>query len=165
MKFFWSKVKSENEPDTNQPVVTEIALKKEYRFMYENFVISSQQQLYLLLEENKGIIDVLRFDPCSIYKYGYPNDEVPHPLQRYGLGFYGFFEVRKSKWIEEIKANNRSHSRHSDSLFEKDRHFIAKFKDVTLEVIADGYQEIQMTREELNEIIATQLYYINCDEQ
>ena len=60
--------------------------------MYENFVVSRQQNFYVLLEESNNKIDALKFDPI-IYKYGYPIDEVSHPLSKYGLGFYGLFKV------------------------------------------------------------------------
>ncbi len=154
MGFFGSKSESE------KPIVTEIQLRKEYKFMYENFVISSQHKLYLLLEENNDILNVLSFR-FLIYKYGYPNDEVGHPLQSYGLGFYGFFEVKNSKWIDELKSNNRSHSKHIDSLYDNYKHYVAKFKDVTLEVIAEKYEEMEMTKNEINEILKVEFSYIN----
>lgn len=85
---------------TNQeekPEVREVTLKKEYRFMYENFIVSSQQNLYLLLEEDNEIIDALKFN-FLIYKFGYPNDEVleSHPMYKFGLSFYGLYEVINS---------------------------------------------------------------------
>ena len=63
-----------------------------------------------------------------------------HPLIKFGLDIYGFFEVLNSKWIEEIRVNNSSHSSHSDNMFNKKKHYVAKFKDVTLEVIANSYE-------------------------
>lgn len=143
----------------DQLQVKEITLKKHYRFMFENFVISSQRELFLLLEENDGVIDSLKFN-FSIYKYGYPNDEVGHPLMKFGLGFYGFYEVFNSPWIEDIKINNRSHPSHSDDAFKRKRHFIAKFKDVTLEVIADKYEEVQITKDEFINIVKKEIEYI-----
>ena len=85
-----------------EPKVIEIKLKKDYRFMYENFLISGQQELYLMLEENNGIIDLLKFN-FKVYKYGYPNDEAmgSHPMAKFGLGFYGLFEVLNSPWRSE----------------------------------------------------------------
>ena len=132
----------------NEPKVTEIRLDKHFRFMYSNFVISSQQKLYLILAKTGNNLDVIEFD-FSIYKYGYPNDEVGHPLMKYGLGFYGFYEVHNSKWIEELKLNNSSHSSHTDSIYDKKQHFIAKFKDVTLEVISYGYELKTITQKHL----------------
>ena len=57
------------------PEVVEVVLRKNYRFMYENFVIATQGDLYLLLEKSGGMVDALKFD-FSIFKYGSPNDEV-----------------------------------------------------------------------------------------
>ncbi|MBP0905854.1 hypothetical protein ACFSKN_15085 [Mariniflexile gromovii] len=155
-------VDTDNE-NHSQPIVTEIKLDKRFRFMYENFVISSQQELYLLLEEKDGIIDLLCFTSVSIYKYGYPNDEIGHPLQKYGLGFYGFFEVKNSQWIAEIEKMNSSHPKHIKGLSSDRKHYVAKFKDVTLEVVCKSYELKQMTKNELNEIITEQINYIKND--
>jgi hypothetical protein len=128
--------------------VTEISLKKDYAFMYENFIVSSQQKLVLLLEQSENIIDTLQFD-FLIYKYGYPNDEVSHHLSKYGLGSYGFFQITNSPWVTEVRDNNRQHHRHTDSSFDNYKHYIARFKDVTVEVISTSIQEIQLTKSEL----------------
>ncbi|WP_117175855.1 hypothetical protein [Mariniflexile rhizosphaerae] len=141
----------------NEPKVTEIKLDKHFRFMYSNFVISSQQKLYLILARKENDLDVIEFD-FSIYKYGYPNDEVGHPLMKYGLGFYGFYEVENSKWIEELRLNNSYHSSHMDSIYDKKQHFIAKFKDVTLEVISYGYELKTITQ---NYLIAETMKEMN----
>jgi len=122
-----------------KPIVKEIQLDKHFSFMYSNFVVSSQLDLYLLLARAEDNIDVLEFD-FLVYKYGYPNDEVSHPLMKYGLGFYGFFEILNSPWIEESRVNNSTHPRHTDSMLQDHRHFVAKFKDVTIEVIAQNYE-------------------------
>ena len=53
----------------NKPEVREISLKKEYKFMYWNFLISSQHDLYLLLEEENGVIDTLKFDFTTVLSY------------------------------------------------------------------------------------------------
>ena len=141
---------------TNDPVVREIKLNKHFPFMYDNFVVSSQRELFLLLEEQNGIIDALKFD-FLIYKYGYPNDEVGHPLMKFGLGFYGFYEVSNSPWVEETKLHNRSHPRHSDEFYKLERHFVVKFKDVTLEVIARDYRQIELTKGEFFSIINNEI--------
>lgn len=57
---------------TNQPVVREVTLQKEYAFQYENFVLSSQQELYLLLEKDGSSVSALKFR-FSTFKYGSPN--------------------------------------------------------------------------------------------
>ena len=116
--------------------------------MYENFVVSSQQKLLLLLEKTDNIIEALQFD-FLIYKYGYPNDEVSHPLSKYGLGFYGFYKVNNSPWITELRENNSQHQRHTDSSFDNYKHYIAKFKDVTVEVICSRMEETQLTQAQL----------------
>lgn len=145
--------------DNKKVSVSEVKLQKEYAFMYENFVVSSQQTLYVLLEENNDKIDALKFDPI-LFKYGYPNDEVSHPLNRFGLGSYGFFEVTNSDWIKEIRNNNRSHPRHTDSMFDKDKHYIAKFKDVTIEIICTSFEEVVLTKEDLKEFLTEQISYL-----
>jgi hypothetical protein len=137
-------------------IVTEVILKKNYAFMYENFVVASQRKLFLLLEQTDNIIDTLQFD-FLIYKYGYPNDEVSHPLSKFGLGPYGLFKVTNSPWITELKNINRQHHRHSDSLFDKDQHYIAKFKDVTVEIICTKMEETQITKSDLLKILDEQI--------
>jgi hypothetical protein len=72
--------------------VTEVNLSKDYSFMHENLVVSSHHKLFLLLEQTENIIDALEFDSL-IYKYGYPNDEVSHPVQNMDLAFTGFFKA------------------------------------------------------------------------
>jgi hypothetical protein len=136
--------------------VSEVKLQKEYAFMYENFVVSSQQTLYVLLEENHDKIDTLKFD-LILYKYGYPNDEVSHPLSKYGLGFYGFFRVDNSPWLTEIKNNNKAHHRHSDKIFEYYKHYIVKFKDVTVEILATKFEEVEITKQDLINFVTEQI--------
>lgn len=41
--------------------------------------LNSQHELFLLLKKRDDHIDALKFD-FLVYKYGYPNDEVGHPL-------------------------------------------------------------------------------------
>ena len=139
--------------------VTEVRLSKDYAFMYENFIVSSQHKLFLLLEQTDNIIDTLQFDSL-IYKYGYPNDEISHPLSKYGLGSYGLFRVDNSPWVTELRNNNRQHHRHSDSSFDNYKHYVAKFKDVTVEVICTKMEEIQLTKSELLSFIDEQICYI-----
>ena len=145
--------------DTTSIDIKEVQLKKEYSFMYENFVISSQQTLYVLMEENNNKIDALKFDSV-LFKYGYPNDEVSHPLDMFGLGSYGFFEVINSDWIKEIRDINKSHPRHTDSLFDSDKHYVAKFKDVTIEIICTQFEEVEVTKEDLTTFLTEQLSYL-----
>jgi hypothetical protein len=146
--------------EDNTVTVTEVSLKKDYAFMYENFIVASQQKLYLLLEQNDDLIDALQFDPI-IYKYGYPNDEVNHPYTRFGLGSYGLFELNNSPWLTELKENNRQHHSHSDNLFENYKHYIARFKDVTVEVICTQMEEVQLTKSKLFAFLEEQIGYLN----
>ena len=145
--------------DTPLIDIKEVKLKKEYAFMYENFVVSSQQTLYVLLEESNEKIDALKFDPI-IYKYGYPNDEVNHPLTKYGLGFYGLFKVDNSPWMTEIKDNNKSHHRHNDSMFDNYKHYIAKFKDITIEILCTEFEEVELTKQDLANFVTEQISYL-----
>jgi len=116
--------------------------------------------LYLLLEVNDEIIDILSFD-FSIFKYGYPNDEVGNTSNISGLDLYTFCEVENSEWINEIKINNRSHPRHSDSFFTQRKHYAIRFKDVSLEVITTKkYELLKMTKSELDEIVKRELSYL-----
>ena len=145
--------------DTPLIDIKEVKLKKEYAFMYENFVVSSQQTLYVLLEESNEKIDALKFDPI-IYKYGYPNDEVSHPLTKYGLGFYGLFKVDNSPWMTEIKDNNKSHHSHNDSMFDNYKHYIAKFKDITIEILCTEFEEVELTKQDLANFVTEQISYL-----
>jgi hypothetical protein len=140
------------------PKVVKITLQKNYDFMYENFVVATQHDVYLLLEKHGDTIDILHFDSANM-KYGRPNDEArgAHPLVRYGLGFYGLFEVENSPWIKEMMLANRVHPSHSDSLFDGEKHYIACFKDVMLEVACRSYEEKQMPMSEINSLIHTQV--------
>ena len=146
----------------SNPKVIEIKLNKHYRFMYENFVLATQSAVYLLLAKSGDRVDVLKFDRHTIFRYGAPNDEVrgSHPLSKFGLGFYGLYQVSHSPWVQEIIAANRIHPRHSDQLFEGLSHFVACFKDVTFEIIAREMREVSMDFAEFNALVATQLNYL-----
>ena len=147
-------------PDVT-PKIVEIELNKQYRFMYENFVIATQSGIYLLLEKQQDNVDVLYFDSPQM-KYGSPNDETRggHPLWKYGMGIYGFFEVLNSPWIREQMIANRVHDRHSDDMFKGKRHFIACFKDVMLEVTCRTYEERTMTGSEIETLVQKQLNHL-----
>jgi hypothetical protein len=143
----------------NTVTVTEISLKKEYAFMYENFIVASQQKLYLLLEQSNEIIDALQFD-ILIFKFGYPNDEVSHPYAKFGLGAYGLFEVKNSPWVTELKENNSQHHRHAESLFDNYKHYVARFKDVTVEAICRQMEEVQLTKADFLAFVDEQISYL-----
>jgi len=139
-----------------EPKVVEVELSRMYKFMYTNFVLSSQHELLLLLERNGEEISCLKFR-FVIYKYGYPNDEVGHPLMKYGLRFYNFYEVLNSTWVNEIISNNKFHPKHFDGMFADCKHYIAKFKDVTLEVIAREYSEVTVKGSDLEKFLKDEI--------
>ena len=137
--------------------IKEIRLKKNYSFMYENFVLSSQNEVFLLLESDEQQVSILKFSSTTVYKFGYPNDEVSHPLENSGLGSYGFYEVSNSGWLKEIIKINQHHHRHSDEMFFRDKHFIAKFKDVTFEIIAINFEEVTMSVAQLLDLVKKEI--------
>jgi hypothetical protein len=146
---------------SGSPRVTEVRLTKDYRFMYEHFVIATQNDLFLFLERNGEVVDALKFG-FSIFKYGAPNDEARggHPLSKYGLGFYGLYYVEGSPWIQELMTSNRVHPRHSDAMYSNRRHYVACFKDVTLDVICTEMQEAQISVAEIGAIVSQQLGHL-----
>ena len=83
----------------------------------------------------------IAFAGALVHCFGPPNDETlqAHPLAAFGLTRYAAFEVRHSRWIEELKAMNRVHDRHDDALFDGYRHFIWTFHDSTFECLAEGF--------------------------
>jgi hypothetical protein len=132
--------------------------------MYENFVISTQQETFLFLEREGESVHTVKFDSSNI-KDGGPNDEArsSHPLAKYGLGLYGLFEVTNSPWIKEAASLNRVHSQHSDRLFAGQKHFVACFKDVMFEVRCRTFEEVSLSPNQVLELISQQLG--NLDEQ
>ena len=145
------------------PAVREVKLSKEYKFMYENFIFSTQSTLYLLLEENNSVIDALTFSKSLLHKYGHPNDELEHPLSKYGLGVYGLFEVDNSEWIAEIKRKGMSHPKYFDGLYNNTKHYVARFKDVTLEVLSADYKLMQINKADFINIINKEIDYLKVD--
>jgi len=143
---------------SSSPLVSEVRLSRRYRFMYENFVIATQHETFLLMERDGDQVRAIRFDSSNI-RYGAPNDEARagHSLAKYGLGLYGLFEVKDSPWLKEADAANRVHPRHSDSMFAGQRHFIACFKDVMFEVRCRGMEEVTMTSSQIFDVIANQI--------
>ncbi len=141
-----------------KPGICEVVLKKHYRFMYENFVISTQHDSYLLLDSDGKKINALKFHSSNI-KYGGPNDEArgAHPLSKYGAMTYGLYEVKNSPWIKEQMEGNRIHPSHSDSMFDGMQHYNACFKDVVFEVTCRSWEEITLTNEEITGLVHNEL--------
>ena len=140
------------------PKVIELELSDNYKFMYENFVIATQTDTYLLLEQRNERIHALKFSSATI-RYGSPNDEAreAHSLSRFSPLLYGFYEVKNSPWIREQMIGNRSHPRHSDELFSNKKHFIACFKDVMFEATCNGYEIVELSREQILEFVASEM--------
>src|SRR5437879_8060505 len=69
---------------------------------------------------------VVRFPGYLHIRHGYPNDEAlgAHRLTKYGLGFYGVFQVDRSPLVEEIEKRNAIHPRHIKGMFLSHRHWI-----------------------------------------
>jgi hypothetical protein len=141
-----------------KPIISEIELSRDYKFMYENFVVATQQETYLFLDKQGETIHALKFDSSKV-KYGGPNDESrgAHPLTKYGDLMYGFYEVKNSPWIKEQMEGNRCHPQHSDTLFEGKKHYIACFKDVMFEVTCRKYTEVALTAEEVTRLISSEI--------
>ena len=143
---------------TTKPVVREVSLQRDYHFMYDNFVIATQSSTYLVLERIDDLIHVLKFDTRAL-KYGSPNDEARsgHPLSKYGPLLYGLYEVENSPWISEQVKANRVHDRHQDSMFDGLKHHIVCFKDVMFEVTGLSFEELQLTEDELRDLVSQEL--------
>ncbi|MGL5631692.1 MAG: hypothetical protein ACRDD3_04960 [Azovibrio sp.] len=140
------------------PKVSEVKLGRHYAFMYEHFVLLTQQDAYLFLEKNDDAVLALHFD-SPYCKYSGPNDEAhgSHPLAQYGLDFYGLFEVENSPWIEEMRVANRIHPRHSDSLFSGYRHYIACFKDIKFESVCHNMKEVVLAKGDVAALVTEEL--------
>ena len=141
-----------------KPEIIELELSDKYKFMYENFLVSTQHDTYLMLEENEGIVDALKFLGSTI-KYGSPNDEGrgAHPLTKFGKLLYGFYEVKNSPWIREQMIGNRYHPSHSDSMFSDTKHYVVCFKDVMFEASCRGYELVKLTKEEIISLVSSEV--------
>jgi hypothetical protein len=84
----------------------------------------------------------LVFNICRILKCGYPNEEIYMHYDYYTQGSmrkYLLYEIMDSDWIKDLYKMNKVHPRHSEKIFEKDRHFIILFEDEVFECIASNY--------------------------
>lgn len=137
-----------------KPKIVELELSQKYKFMYENFLVSTQHDAYLMLEEKEGFIYALKFIGSTI-KYGGPNDEArgAHPLTKFGTLMYGFYEVIHSPWIKEQMISNRIHLKHSDKMFSDRKHYIVCFKDVMFEASCKGYELVKLTKDEIVSLV------------
>jgi hypothetical protein len=78
---------------------------------------------------------VVRFERCTISKFGYPNDEAWWKIPRTRGLTYGCYEVLNSGWNNEILELNR-HS-FPKSILRERRHFLFLFHDTSFECLAD----------------------------
>lgn len=46
--------------------ISEIKLSRHYKFMYENFVIATQHNVFLMLEKHGDVITCLQFDSARM---------------------------------------------------------------------------------------------------
>jgi hypothetical protein len=138
------------------PQVLSYKLENTYNFMYNVAVFSDQQKVYLFLDHQGPGVMALVFEGGT-FKFGTPNDEVlgGHSLAQFGLGFYDFFEVLNSPWIDDLCRANRVHPRHSDAMFKGVRHFIATFKDATFEVASRKIEERKLSAEDVQALISS----------
>jgi len=143
------------------PIVREVKLREDHGFQYENFVLATQHEIYLLLKKARTSVSALKFRFTSL-KYGAPNDEArgSHPLMKYGLGWYGLFQVENSPWIDDLMASNRVHPSHKDSMFSDRKHYIACFKDVMFEVVCREFEEVVLEEADLAAVFQQQLTYL-----
>jgi hypothetical protein len=140
------------------PIVTEVKLARDYSFMYENFVLATNSAVYLFLEKKDDYVFALRFESPNC-RYGGPNDEAHggHPLAKHGLGIYGLYEVENSPWISEMMSANKVHPRHSDKLFDGRKHYIACFKDLKFESVCRKMEELTLSKNDIEKLIAGEL--------
>jgi hypothetical protein len=143
---------------TKKPIINTVELKHECDFMYENFVVCTQQETHLFLGKIGEQLHVLKFNSSKIM-YGGPNDEVrsSHNLAKFGDLSYGLYEVKNSPWISEQIRANRVHPLHSDSLFDGKKHFVACFKDVMFEITCTNWEEVLLTPEMSIQIVKREM--------
>jgi hypothetical protein len=82
---------------------------------------------------------IIKFERCSLTKFGHPNDEAlpGHSLYSKGLGGPdSIYEVHNSQWVKEKMEINRVSFPKTLDL--KQKHFIFTFHENTLECIASG---------------------------
>jgi hypothetical protein len=142
-----------------EPILEEIKLKRDYKFMYEGFIISTQHETYLFLDTEAEITYGLKFNPSYIHKFGYPNAEVlgAHELYKFGLPFYSICEVLNSPWIQRLKENNKIHPGHNDNLYKDRRHFIITMEDNTFEIVCKEITEIALNTKEINSLLTKEI--------
>lgn len=135
---------------------TEIDLGDDFRFMYENFIVATQHKLYLVPEQRGENIRCVTFDFLQ-FQYGYPNDEAP---QKCGVSGYGLFEVHRSPLIASLERQNRSHASHDPSHYNSYRHFVVRFKDVSLDVVSRAYSTEILSSAQFDALLKRELQFV-----
>jgi len=91
---------------------------------------------------NFGNVNLI-FLGCSIFKCGYPNEEIYMHYDYYtqnSMNKHRLYELQDSEWIKELLVMNRVHPRHTDKIFQNEKHYIILFEDEVFECIATSYK-------------------------
>jgi hypothetical protein len=81
-------------------------------------------------------------------------------MAEFGLRWYDFFLVTNSTWINEMKERRPAGSY---DLFENYEHYIITFKDITLDIVSKKFEEVELTNEQIHDLVNLQLNYLNVD--
>lgn len=87
-------------------------------------------------------VAVICFNSVYEFKHGYPNDEGFHPLCIEGLGSLGFYLIENSPWIDQIVQDQSYDKRKAEGWHKDLKHWIYRFKEITLEVVAESYEVV-----------------------
>ncbi len=95
------------------------------------------------------------FRNYASYKFGLPREDcIPnHPLYKYGLERFGFFEAGDSSWIKEIKKINKEDHAFSKEYFDNLKHYIFTFHDSTFECVSKDFSIHKLAGKSKIEII------------
>ena len=86
----------------------------------------------------------IRFESVSIFKCGYPNEEIFMHLDFYSdMRKHKMYEIQNSPWISELNNINKVHPRHSDLVFLNCKHYRILFEDEIFECIADNFEVVE----------------------
>ena len=104
-------------------------------------IATTEFDLVVAYRTNRGDFAIVRFVDIDQVVFGYPNDEAlaGHALYAQGLRYYAIYEVTGSPKIRALdEANNVVFP--GSNVFKDAHHWIATFKDSTLEVVATGIE-------------------------
>lgn len=103
-------------------------------------VLANEYSLLIRYLTSDNQIAVIRFELCSYFAFGAPNDEAMggHPLANLGLKYYSVHEVYNSSLILMLEQRNSIHPSHDPTIFFKDKkHYVFTFKDSLLECVVN----------------------------